>query len=147
MNSRIERGNSQLKKKLSEIISYDLSDPRILENMVTVTKVSLSSDLKYAKVFVSVYGKTDPQEVISALKKAEGHIKKLLAGKLEFRMMPTFDFVLDTSEDYSEKINKLLKNITYSSQEDENISDWNFCQDNFLALNFFEHKWSKNECW
>ena len=57
MNSRIERGNSQLKKKLSEIISYDLSDPRILENMVTVTKVSLSSDLKYAKVFVSVYGK------------------------------------------------------------------------------------------
>ena len=61
--------------------------------------------------------------MISALKKAEGHIKKLLAGRLEFRMMPTFDFVLDTSEDYSEKINKLLKNITYSSQEDENISD------------------------
>ncbi|MGN0798345.1 MAG: 30S ribosome-binding factor RbfA [Christensenellales bacterium] len=123
MNSRIERGNSQLKKKLSEIISYDLSDPRILDNMVTVTKVSLSSDLKYAKVFVSVYGETNPQEVLSALKRAEGHIKKLLAGKLEFRMMPTFDFVLDTSEDYSEKINKLLKNITYSNQEDENLSD------------------------
>ncbi len=122
MNSRIERGNSQLKKKLSEIISFDLSDPRILENMVTVTKVSLSSDLKYAKVFVSVYGSGDPQEVLVALKKAEGHIKKLLAGKLEFRMMPTFDFVLDTSEDYSDKINKILKNITYSNQPDDSQS-------------------------
>lgn len=122
MNSRIERGNSQLKKKLSEIISFDLSDPRILENMVTVTKVSLSSDLKYAKVFVSVYGSGDPQEVLIALKKAEGHIKKLLAGKLEFRMMPTFDFVLDTSEDYSDKINKILKNITYSNQPDDSQS-------------------------
>jgi ribosome-binding factor A len=116
MNSRIERGNSQLKKKLSEIISFNLSDPRILENMVTVTKVSLSNDLKYAKVFVSVYGSGDPNDVLSALKKAEGHIKKLLAGKLEFRLMPTFDFVLDTSEDYSDKINRLLKNITYSDQ-------------------------------
>ena len=123
MNSRIERGNSQLKKKLSEIISFDLSDPRILENMVTVTKVSLSSDLKYAKVFVSVYGSGDPQEVLIALKKAEGHIKKLLAGKLEFRMMPTFDFVLDTSEDYSDKINKILKNITYSNQPDDSQSE------------------------
>lgn len=122
MNSRIERGNSQLKKKLSEIISFDLSDPRILENMVTVTKVSLSSDLKYAKVFISVYGSGDPQEVLIALKKAEGHIKKLLAGKLEFRMMPTFDFVLDTSEDYSDKINKILKNITYSNQPDDSQS-------------------------
>ncbi len=119
MNSRIERGNSQLKKKLSEIISFDLSDPRILENMVTVTKVSLSNDLKYAKVFVSVYGSGDPKDVLLALKKAEGHIKKLLAGKLEFRVMPTFDFVLDTSEDYSDKINKLLKNITYSDQTEE----------------------------
>ena len=116
MNSRIERGNSQLKKKLSEIISFNLSDPRILENMVTVTKVSLSNDLKYAKVFVSVYGSGDPNDVLSVLKKAEGHIKKLLAGKLEFRLMPTFDFVLDTSEDYSDKINRLLKNITYSDQ-------------------------------
>lgn len=123
MNSRIERGNSQLKKKLSEIISFDLSDPRILENMVTVTKVSLSSDLKYAKVFVSVYGSGDPKEVLVALKKAEGHIKKLLAGKLEFRMMPTFDFVLDTSEDYSDKINKILKNITYSNQPDDSQSE------------------------
>ena len=122
MNSRIERGNSQLKKKLSEIISFDLSDPRILENMVTVTKVSLSSDLKYAKVFVSVYGSGDTKEVLVALKKAEGHIKKLLAGKLEFRMMPTFDFVLDTSEDYSDKINKILKNITYSNQPDDSQS-------------------------
>ncbi len=123
MNSRIERGNSQLKKKLSEIISFDLSDPRILENMVTVTKVSLSSDLKYAKVFVSVYGSGDPKDVLVALKKAEGHIKKLLAGKLEFRMMPTFDFVLDTSEDYSDKINKILKNITYSNQPDDSQSE------------------------
>ncbi len=123
MNSRIERGNSQLKKKLSEIISFDLSDPRILENMVTVTKVSLSSDLKYAKVFVSVYGSGDPKDVLVALKKAEGHIKKLLAGKLEFRMMPTFDFVLDTSEDYSDKINKILKNITYSNQTDDSQSE------------------------
>ena len=123
MNSRIERGNSQLKKKLSEIISYDLSDPRILENMVTVTKVSLSNDLKYAKVFVSVYGLGDTNDVLLALKKAEGHIKKLLAGKLEFRVMPTFDFVLDTSEDYSDKINRLLKKITYSDQNDDSKNE------------------------
>lgn len=119
MSNRVEKGNSLLQKEISNIISNKLNDPRLNNEIITVTNVSLSPDLSYAKVYVSIYGSKNEQESLNALKSAVGFIRKELACKLKFRVLPFIDFELDNSGEYSERINKLLKSIKYSSEIDE----------------------------
>lgn len=116
MSNRIEKGNSLLQKCLSEIFTNELNDPRLKNEMVTVSKVQLSNDLKYAKVYVSLYGDKNATEVLNAIKNASGFIRSSLKDKAKFRVLPILDFVIDNSEAYSERINTLLKNIKYSDE-------------------------------
>ena len=118
MSNRVEKGNSLLQKEISNIISNKLNDPRLNNEIISLTKVSLSNDLSYAKVFVSIYGAKNEEESLKAIKSASGFIRKELATKLKFRILPTLDFELDTSGEYSQRINELLKNIKYSSDND-----------------------------
>lgn len=125
MSNRLEKVNSLVKRYLSDIISYELSDPRLEGSMITISSVNVSPDLKYAKVYISVYGKTPAQEVLSLIKSAGGYIKKLLAPKLDLRSTPTLDFGLDTTCEYSQKINDIVGSFTYSTQPDENLESDN----------------------
>lgn len=111
MSNRVEKGSSLLKKTLSRILLEDINDPRLEGVLVTISKINLSSDLKYAKVFLSIYNAKNSLEVLEVIKNAKGFIRKEVARKIKFRVLPDFDFVIDDSEDYSEKINSILKNI------------------------------------
>lgn len=119
MSNRVEKGSSLLQKSLSEIIENELNDPRLENEIITISKVNLSSDLGYAKVFVSIYNSKDEKKSLEVLKNASGYIRKLLKDKVKFRVLPLIDFELDTSVAYSQKINNLLKNITYSDSLDD----------------------------
>lgn len=115
MNSRVAKANSLLQKKISEIIAKDINDPRLVGQLVTVAKVDISPDLKYAKVFVSIFGTQEAQTTLDALNSAAGYIRKTLAKKIEFRNLPELHFVKHTGAEYSEKIEGILKNISYST--------------------------------
>lgn len=119
MSNRIEKGNSLLQKSLSEILLNELNDPRLNDEMVTISRVSLSSDLKYAKVYLSLYGNHNEKEILDTIRNASGYIRSLLAKKVKFRVIPTLDFVVDDSMEYSQKINDLLKNIQYSNEDEK----------------------------
>ena len=123
MSNRLEKVNSLVKRYLSEIISNELNDPRLEGSMITISSVSVSPDLKYAKVYISVFGATPAIEVLNLIKSAGGYIKKLLAPKLNLRSTPTLDFGLDTTCEYSQKINNIIGNFTYSTQPDEGIEE------------------------
>lgn len=114
MSNRIEKGNALLQKTLAEILTNDLNDPRLNKEIVSVSKVSLSNDLKHAKVFLSIFGNNDEKQVLDAIQNASGYIKKLLKERLKFRVLPSLYFVIDNSMEYSDKINKILKDIKYS---------------------------------
>ena len=122
MSNRVEKVSSLVKRYLSEIISNELNDPRLSGSMITVSSVNVASDLKYAKVYISVFG-GDAQNILNLIKSASGYIKKLLAPKLDLRSTPTLDFDLDTTCEYSQKINTIINNISYSTSEDENPTD------------------------
>ena len=111
MSARIEKVNSLIKRYLSEIISNELSDPRLTGQMITVSTVQTAPDLKYAKVYLSIYGSMPANEVLNLVKQAGGYIRKLLAPKLDLRSTPMLDFALDTSAEYSQKINELISNL------------------------------------
>lgn len=110
-SNRLIRINDEIKKELSEIIRADLKDPRI-GVITSVIKVDTTNDLKFCKVFISVLGDDDKKsEVMEALKKAKGFIRSQVANRINLRMTPEFNFVLDDSLEYSFKIDKIIRDI------------------------------------
>lgn len=99
-----------LKKELAELISYKVKDPRM--GFVTVTRVELTEDLSFARIYYSLLG--DAREKKSsqvALNRAKGFLKRELAKHLNVRHMPDIDFVFDKSIEYSLHLEKVFEKI------------------------------------
>lgn len=77
---------------------------------VTVSEVSLSPDLKNARVFVSPLGGGDSKDMLDALNELSPHIRQLLGRKVYLKYVPRLSFRLDTSFDEAERVAKLLQN-------------------------------------
>lgn len=117
MNKRIERINSLLKRDIAEIISQ-LQDPRI-QGFITVSNVQTAPDLKYAKVFLSIYKAENKTQTLEAIKKASGFIRSQLSDMVDFRCVPSLNFELDNSAEYSQKIEGILKEISTSDTNEK----------------------------
>ena len=118
---RIERINSEILKSLNNIISQKLRDPQI-DTIISVTEVDTTPDLAEAKVFISSYGTTPKEEVLARVKGAGGFIRGELSKAIKLRITPRLNFFLDNSLEYSSKIENILKNITYSTKEDDDAN-------------------------
>ncbi len=114
--SRLERINEQYKKEISEIINYKLKNPNAT-GMISVTKVKVTNDLKYAKVDVSILNAKDTKQTLAALKKSAGFIRSELARRVNLRNTPEIIFELDDSMEYGERIDKILKEIMPKKDE------------------------------
>lgn len=108
--NRVERIQEECKRELTSIIRT-IKDPR-LSSMTSVVSASVTKDLKYAKVYVSVLGSEEEKKSsMEALKSSTGYIKREIASRLNLRCVPHPTFVLDTSIDYGMHINELLNKI------------------------------------
>ena len=109
---RTDRLNSLLKEVLSEVIKREVRNPHVNE-LMTVTRVEITKDLHYAKVYVSVIGSpTEKQETIGALNSAAGFIAVHAAKKVVLRYFPNLTFILDNSVDKQIRIESLLTQIS-----------------------------------
>ncbi len=117
-NIRIERINSELQKAISYIIDNKLRDPQI-NAMISVSSVEITPDLGYARVFITSIGETPIDEIVARLKGAGSFIRGELSKKIKLRITPRLEFIKDTSIEYADKINSILKDITYSTESDE----------------------------
>ena len=120
-SKRIERISRQLQRELSQIILYELEDHRI--GFVTVTKVKPASDLKSARVYISVFaGQTNQKQSIDCLNRASGYIQKIIGPRLKLRFLPNLTFFLDDSIEKQFTIFKLIEKeqaIIKSGQDDK----------------------------
>jgi len=99
-----------VQQHISYLLQRELKDPRI--GFVTVTSVDMSADLKYARVFISVMGTPEEQKAtMAALTSGRGFIRRELASRLDLRFAPEIQFKLDTSAEYSDRINRLLNEL------------------------------------
>lgn len=104
-----------IRDEVSEILTYEIKDPRL--GMVSITRVEMSPDLRYATIFASIYANEDEQQdALNALSGASGYIRRLLAPRLRIRHIPTLTFRLDTSMEHAEQITRTLNEIR--EQED-----------------------------
>ena len=113
MKIRIERVNSELQKQIAAVIAHDLKDPRLGSGIVSVTKVSTTPDLKFAKVYLSVYAKTEEERLaaLETARRSKNFIRNRLKELVQIRQLPDLDFKLDTSVDYGMKIDGILRTI------------------------------------
>ena len=80
---RTDRIEEEIKKVASKVISQELKDPRIT-GLISVTKVSVTKDLKYCKIFVSMLGTSDVKEAMIALKSGSGLVRKAIGNNILF---------------------------------------------------------------
>jgi ribosome-binding factor A len=107
---RPERVQEALRQEISRIVQTEVKDPRM--GFITITKVDLTKDLRYARVFFSVLGKdSDKFLTLRALNSAKGYIKGLISDRIKLRYMPEISFKIDDSSEYSIQIMSLLNNI------------------------------------
>lgn len=113
---RVNRVGEQMKKEISDIIQNELKDPRV--GFVTITEVDVTGDLQIAKVFVSVLGSEEQkQESLKALRKAAGFVRSEVGKRIRLRLTPEIMFQLDTSLDYSTRIQEVLRDIRTEEEE------------------------------
>ena len=110
-NHRLAGIESELKRALCDIIMNDMTDPRMSE-MTSVTHVEISRDLKYAKVFISVFDSDKKKKsTIETLTHAQHHIKNEIGARVRLRRLPELTFILDDSIEYSNRITEILKKV------------------------------------
>ncbi|MCR4609579.1 MAG: 30S ribosome-binding factor RbfA [Eubacterium sp.] len=118
------RTNSDVQRVLSHIIMNELKDPRIDPVRTSITKLEVTKDLKYCKVYISVLGDNEKKkDAIAGLDSAKGYIRRTLAGTLNLRNTPELQFTLDNSIEYGVEMAKKIDDILGTSSEDEADAD------------------------
>lgn len=109
MSQRIEKINELVRKTISEIILKNLSFKEGV--FVTIVKVDTSKDLRYTRVFVSVFPEKEIQYAEKTLAKELFNLQGKLNKKLHMRPLPKLEFRFDMTEAKADEIEKLLKNL------------------------------------
>lgn len=106
--SRVDRLQSQMVREIAAVMAEDLKDST--PHMLTFTRIEISKDLKYAKVFFSVLGKEGAvEESLNFLKRHNGVIRRMLGNRMRIRRIPELSFKYDSSTDHVLRVDQLLK--------------------------------------
>jgi len=117
---RSQRVGDLLRKEIADIIIYRLKDPRI--GFITVTGVDVTDDIKLARVYVSVFQEGERKTTLEVLDSAKSFVRSELSKRLRMKFIPSIEFRLDTSIEYGNKIEELLKEIEETEGKGESSS-------------------------
>lgn len=119
---KTEQLEKSLKKVINNIIYRKINDPRI--NFTTITRIQVSSDLKHANIYVSIYGdENHNKKCLKGLKSATKFIRGEIGRQLKIRFVPEIKFKIDESMEYQYKLLKIASEIHQeqsNKKKDEN---------------------------
>jgi ribosome-binding factor A len=116
MSKRTLQVSDEMQRILSEVIQYELKDPRV--GFATVVGVTMSADLQHATVRISVMDETQRADTMEALQRARGFLRRRVAQELRhLRAVPELHLMLDTSLDYSIHIDEVLRQVELERRE------------------------------
>jgi len=111
VSRRRERLADELRELVAEILRDEVKDPRI--GFVTITRVDLTGDLGFARVFVGVLGDdAQRRRTLEGLKQAAGYLRRQLARRLRIYQVPELRFQYDTGLDATERVARLLREVS-----------------------------------
>jgi len=118
-NKRMYRISEEIRKIMCDLIANEIKDPRIY-HMTSVTQVQVTRDLRYVKIFISVFGSDEEKdETIKGLESAKGFIRKEIGSRLDLRYVPEPLFYLDKSIEQGIYISQLIEKVNKEDQKKE----------------------------
>ena len=120
---RPERLGEALKVEISEVVGFELDDPRL--EMVTVTDVEVADDLRDAKVYVLIRGsEVEIDKALKTLRNAATYVRQQVAMNLDLRHAPHVHFVRDTAEENASRVSEILDDLTTKGEiKKEDVSE------------------------
>ena len=107
MSIKIDRLNNIFVEQISNILRTEIKDERI--HFVTITAVKITSDLSFAKVYVTILDDKERESMLKQLNKASNFIERELSKRVEIRKMPNITFVYDESIDNAMHIEDIIE--------------------------------------
>ncbi len=115
---RQQRTADQILRELSSMFLRDISDPRL--HAVTVTNVSIDRELEHANIFINALGDDSREaEVMEALQRATGFLRRELAGRIRMRSVPYLHFHWDPTLAHAEQVDEILNSLIIPPLESE----------------------------
>ena len=116
---RMRRVNMLVREEISRIVATELNDPR-LGSLISITEAQTSSDLRRAKVFVSVLGDADAKrEAMDALNAAGGYIHREMKRNLKLKYVPFLSFRMDDSIEKGAEMQRMITRNAPAAIPDE----------------------------
>ena len=114
---RLSRIAEEIKRVVSQLIQREIKDPRI-SPLTSITKVEVTNDLSYAKIYISVMGNDEDKEnTLTGLKSAKGFIRREIGNRIDLRHAPEPVFYLDESIEQSLYISKLIDEVNREDKD------------------------------
>jgi len=114
---RREKVSDLIQQEIARLLQTEMHDTRL--GFVTVTGVSMSNDLRHARVFVSTLEAGEArEEALAALEAARGFLRKRIGQTLQLRYTPELTFLLDTSIEHGARIEQLIDDLHTPSKDD-----------------------------
>ena len=108
--ARLNRVNEELKKEISRVFTFELKNSKVT-GLISVTKVKITPDFKYAKVCVSILNSKSIGKTMEGLKESSGFIRSQIAKNVNLRITPELIFEIDDSLEYEARIDSILKDL------------------------------------
>lgn len=119
---RPERLAEALREQITEIVGFEMDDPRLVA--VTVTDVRVSENMRDAKVFVVVQGdESEIRAALKALQNAATFVRQQVALNLDLRHAPHVNFMRDTVEENAVRVDNLIQDLTEKGELQETVND------------------------
>lgn len=116
MTQRTDKIRELLKEEISDIIFREFKDPRL--GFITIIDTEVTSDLRHAKVFVSVLGSEEERERnVAVLNKAKHFVRQALGKRIKMKTLPEIEFKLDTTVDRGVRMLELLEQVKHDDDE------------------------------
>ena len=107
---RLKKIAERIQEDLSELLLYEVGDPRVHGAMITGVKVD--RELYYANVYVScVEGKVRSKEILDGLESASGFLRTQLSQSIELRTFPKLRFYWDPTPENADRIENLIRQL------------------------------------
>ncbi len=114
---RADRVANLIQAEIAQMLERELRDPRLKK--VTITRVSLTDDLKLARVYFSLIGtKEEKEQARQGFYRAKGLIKRMIGERIYLKFVPEIEFFFDQSLEYSQKIEELIHKIHEKDESD-----------------------------
>lgn len=117
---RINRISEEVKRVVSDLLFNEINDPRIDRLMTTVTRVEVTRDLSFAKIYVSVMGdEKQKEDTLLGLNSAKGFVRREIGARIDLRHAPEPRFFLDESIEKAIEMSKLIADVNRDIKDKE----------------------------